>query len=92
MPRTLINRLEAEGVFDTVAVKLIAAAFDDAWATLFASGAPFARDSHRDLAREIVAKHIIEMARLGERDRVKLSQSALLELTKANLNKPRDKP
>jgi hypothetical protein len=83
--RTLINRLEAEGAFDSEAIGLLVGAFDDAWDSLMSSGAPFAQDRYRPRAREILAKHIIEMARLGERDKRKLTQSALLELARANL-------
>ena len=45
--RTLINRLEAEGVFDAASVQILVGAFDDAWATLMASRAPFAEDRLR---------------------------------------------
>ena len=83
--QTLINRLEAEGVFDAQAIGILVGAFDDAWRSLMSSGAPFAQDRYRDKAREIIARHIIEMARLGERDKRKLIDSALLELTQANL-------
>jgi hypothetical protein len=44
------------------------------------------------MAREIIAKHIIQLARLGERDQRKLAESALIELANANLpadSKPR---
>ena len=83
--RTLINRLEAEGVFDADAVSILVGAFDDAWQTLISSGAPFAEDRYRETARVILAKHIIGLARLGERDPKKLTDGALLELTRANL-------
>jgi hypothetical protein len=78
--RTLINRLEAEGVFDRASVQILSGAFDDAWATLLSSRAPFADERDRERAREMLAQHIIGMARLGERDKFKLSQSALAEL------------
>lgn len=83
--RTLISKLEAEGVFDTDAINILVGAFDDAWQTLMASDAPFAEDRYRETARLIMAKHIIELVRLGERDQGKLAESALLELSQANL-------
>ena len=84
--RALIKRLEGEGVFDPDAISILADAFDDAWRTLMSSGAPFAEERYRETARLIIAKHIIELARLGERDKSKLAQSALLELSRENLN------
>jgi hypothetical protein len=84
--RTLINRLEAEGVFDATAIDILTGAFDEAWRTLMSSGAPFSEERYRENARLIVAQHIIQLARLGERDKGKLAQSALLELSRARLN------
>jgi len=83
--RTLINRLEAEGVFDAAAIGILTAAFDEAWQTLMSSGAPFAEERYRESARLILAQHIIQLARLGERDKGKLAQSALLEVSRAKL-------
>jgi hypothetical protein len=82
---TLVNRLEAEGVFDRDAIRLLTGAFDDAWQHLMVGGARFADKRQRELAREIIAKHIIQLARLGERDRRKLAESALVELANSNL-------
>ena len=74
---TLVNSLEAEGVFDRDAIRLLAGAFDDAWQQLTASGARFADERQQEMAREIIAKHIIQLARLGERDQRKLAESAV---------------
>jgi hypothetical protein len=82
---TLVNSLEAEGVFDRDAIRLLAGAFDDAWRQLMDRGAQFADERQQEMAREIIAKHIIQLARLGERDRQKLAESALLELANSNL-------
>jgi hypothetical protein len=82
---TLVNSLEAEGVFDRDAIRLLAGAFDDAWRQLMDGGAQFADERQQEMAREIIAKHIIQLARLGERDRQKLAESALLELANSNL-------
>ena len=82
---TLINSLEAEGVFDRDAIRLLAGAFDDAWQQLTASGARFADERQKEMAREIIARHIIQLARLGERDQGRLAESALLELAHSNL-------
>jgi hypothetical protein len=53
---------------------ILTAAFDDAWAKLQASRAPFAGE----VAREILANQIIMAAKRGERNTRHLSQNALL--------------
>jgi hypothetical protein len=82
---TLVNSLEAEGVFDRDAIRLLAGAFDDAWQQIIAGGAQFANERQQEMAREIIAKHIIQLARLGERDQRKLAESAVVELANSNL-------
>lgn len=69
--------LLANTSFDPEAVDILSGAFDDAWESLKASGSSFARPAYERGAREILAKHIIEIAQRGERDRGKLAASAL---------------
>jgi len=76
------------GIFDPDTVHILIGAFDDAWASLLNSGAPFAAENHSETARDILAKHIIEAAKKGERDQHKLSEDALLQLARPNLKKP----
>jgi hypothetical protein len=76
--RDFIKRF-AGGVFFPDDVEILAAAFDDAWAKLQASRAPFAEDAYD--AREILAKHIIMCAQRGERNRHQLTYDALLHLS-----------
>jgi hypothetical protein len=87
--RTLINRLEAEGAFDREAISILIGAFEDAWHSQVSNGVPFATDRCKERAREIIAKHIIALARLGERDKRKLAESALMELAQSNLKNNR---
>jgi hypothetical protein len=68
----------ANGVFYPEEVDILTAAFDDAWAKLQASRAPFAEEGHASAAREILAKQIIMAAKRGERNIRYLSQDALL--------------
>ena len=75
-PMSIIPLL-ANTSFDPEAVDILSSAFDDAWASLKASGSSFARPAYERGAREILAKRIIEMAQRGERDRAKLAASAL---------------
>ena len=81
---TLVNPLEAEGVFDRDAVRILGQAFDEAWNTLVADGAKFADEAERSAARDLIAKHIIQIARLGERDPKRLAKSALTELGRSD--------
>jgi hypothetical protein len=49
-------------------VQILVAAFDDAWAKLQSSRAPFAEEAYTPAAREILARHIIRAAQRGERN------------------------
>ena len=51
--------------------------------------APFSEPAYRDTAREILAKAIIQAAKKGEYNQRKLSDGALLQLSKANLRRSR---
>jgi hypothetical protein len=78
------------GIFDPDAVRILVASFDDAWRSLKTiSGASLTSDKRIDLARTILAKRIIESARLGECDQRHLCEDALLALAQSSL---RDSP
>jgi hypothetical protein len=80
-----ISKLGEEGAFGPEEVRILIAAFDAAWASVIASGAPFAEPIYHDAARTILAKSIIQSAKGGERDQRRLSDAALLQLSKTNL-------
>ena len=75
----------ANGVFYPEEVQILVAAFDDAWAKLQSSHAPFAEEG--PAAREILAKHIIMAAKRGERNPRQLTDDALLHLSQQRLSK-----
>jgi hypothetical protein len=80
----------AGGVFNPDDVRILVAAFDDAWRSLLASGITFASDHELKAVRDALAKHIIEQARYGERDQRRLRDGALLQYTQSKLkSKPR---
>jgi hypothetical protein len=58
----------------------MSAALDDAWQSLHAVGIYFTSRGLAEAAREKLALRIIEMAKLGERDKDRLRQDALLHL------------
>jgi hypothetical protein len=71
------------GAFDPEEVRILVAAFEKAWASVQASGAIFETDA--ESARAILAKHIIEAAKQGERDHGRLRDDALVALAQSNL-------
>jgi len=84
---TLIAKLGGTTAFNPETVRIMVDAFDHAWASLQASGAPFSTDEYAERAREFIAKCIIEAAKSGERDQRTLTEGALLELTKLDLKR-----
>jgi hypothetical protein len=85
----LISELGPEAAFDPDTVRIMAAAFDRAWGTLEAGGAPFSVGDYAERAREILARHIIQSARNGVRDQQQLCDGALLQLTRSDLTRVR---
>ena len=81
----LVSALGADRVFDPETIQILVDAFDDAWKTVQASSTPFASERSVEIARQILAKSIIEDATRGERDRHELAQSAILKLAQSNL-------
>jgi hypothetical protein len=80
-------RQYANGVFEPEAVRILTDAFDDAWAKVQASNAPFADDDYALAGRTIIAKHIISAARAGQLDRRRLAEGALLYLSRQKLSR-----
>jgi len=77
----------ANGAFFPEEVQILVAAFDDAWARLQSSGAPFAEEAYAPAAREILAKRIIMAAQRGERNPRQLTDDALFHLARQSLSK-----
>ncbi len=66
------------GSFDPASIRRSPNPFEEAWLALKSGRTAFAKDS--DAAREILAKCIVEMAKLGERDQRRLRDAALAHL------------
>ena len=66
---------------------ILVIAFNDACKSAQGSGAPIASGDYAARAREILAKAIIEMASDGERNRHKLTDGALVQLSRAPMRK-----
>jgi hypothetical protein len=71
------------GAFDPDEVRILVAAFDKAWEAVQASGVIFDK-AKADSARAILAKHIIAVAKDGERDQGRLRDGALVALAQSN--------
>jgi|SRR5262249_10167643 hypothetical protein len=76
----------ADGVFFPEEEEILVAAFDDAWAKLQSSRAPFAEEAYAPAAQEILAKRIIMAAQRGERNPRQLTDDALLHLSRQRLS------
>jgi hypothetical protein len=76
--------LRSDGFFDPEATNILTAAFNTAWQTLKTSGNVFAADYRVAATRELLAKRIIETARQGETDPMRLADDALAHLANSN--------
>jgi hypothetical protein len=77
----------AHGVFDPDDVRVLVAAFDDAWRRLLDSGVAFESEREAEAMRDRLAKYIIDQARHGERDQRRLREGALLHAARLSLNR-----
>ena len=66
--------------FDPQTISILIGALDDAWQVIEANKAAFKLDGHADGARQALAKHTVDMAKQGERDRHSLIEGALARL------------
>ena len=78
----------SDTAFQPEEVRILTAAFDKAWEAVQASGAKFDTKRLLEAARTVIAKHIIEAAKQGERDQGRLRDGALVAYTQANLRTP----
>ncbi len=67
--------------FDPDTVHILCGALDDAWQIVEANKTTFKLDGLDDeAARTKLARHIVEMAKKGERNRLRLIEGALTQL------------
>jgi hypothetical protein len=69
------------GSFDPETIDLLSNAFEQAWRKLRTSGNRLARPAYANVMREVMAKRILDLAERGERDEIKLSDSAFIFFT-----------
>jgi hypothetical protein len=75
------------GAYGPEEVCILVAAFDDARQRLEKSGVKLDEGRQTEMARERLAKSIIELAEFGERDPRQLADQALLGFARSNLRK-----
>ena len=76
--------------FDPEAISILSDAFEDAWQSLHISGTTLHLGGQEEQTSEMLARCIIEVAKLGERDRHRLRDAALVHLAEANVRRGRD--
>ena len=76
----------ADGAFDPEVMGMLEDAFDDAWRRVQTSKAPYSADEYAVAGRTILARHIIQAAKAGERDPRWLADSALPYLSRLKLS------
>jgi hypothetical protein len=84
-----ISTFDRDAAFDSETTGLLGAAFEAAWDKAKADRW-FADEAHAAALRDLLAKHIIELGRRGERDHDRLVQGALDYL--ASSSPPSDNP
>jgi hypothetical protein len=80
-----VRNFLGDDVFDPGTVSILMAVF--AWQSIKTSGAQLS-EKQSELVRATPARYIIEQARHGELDQVRLRDGALLHLAKSNLKYP----
>ena len=73
----IVSFIGPDAGFDPETIDMLSGAFEDAWRRIEASNNPLARPGYATAMREVIAKHIIDLAQSGEREPTKLSDSAI---------------
>jgi hypothetical protein len=76
MVSDMVSDIEQAG-FDSKTTEILREAFYAAWEILEAAGGPIVEQGNAASTRALIAKHIIDMARSGERDLNNLIYGAL---------------
>jgi hypothetical protein len=76
--------------FDPETIKILNDAFESAWQALHTSGTTSHLGGQEEQTSEMLARCIIELAKLNERDPRRLRDAALAHLAEANIRRGRD--
>jgi hypothetical protein len=75
----MLRYLKDPAAFDPETISILSGALD-AWQAVEANKTAFRMDGHPEAARNALAKHNVDMAKQGERDRQRLIEGALARL------------
>jgi hypothetical protein len=87
MQRYLHPEPDGAGTFDPETVRLLTDALDEAWQSLQTSGVNFSSRGQAEATRETLARRILDMAKQGERDRLRLCDDALHHLAQSDFGR-----
>jgi hypothetical protein len=73
----VVQFVRLDNTFDPEAVEMLSAALEIAWARIEKSNSVFARPAYVRAMREVVARHIVEIAKQGVRDPQRLAEDAV---------------
>jgi hypothetical protein len=73
----IVPFIRSNAAFDPETINILSTAFENAWHRIETSNSRAARPAYSGAMREVVARHIIDMAQSGEREPIKLSNSAV---------------
>jgi hypothetical protein len=71
-----LRHVSSNACFDPETVNLLSDAFEGAWQGVRTSGNRLTRPGYASVVREVMAKHIVHLAKHGQRDESALSDSA----------------
>ena len=77
-----------QGVFNPEEVSILTTVFDEAWKTVQGGAGAAALNGEAQAMREGIARRIIALALLGERDPSRLREEALRDLAQNSQRKP----
>ena len=84
----ILAKHDVDTAFQPHEIEILVAAFDGCWERLLNSGVRYGSDQAMQAARERLGKGIIESAKHGERDPVRLCQDAMLHLAQSDRRSP----
>jgi hypothetical protein len=71
-----LRHVSSNACFDPETANLLSDAFEGAWHGVRTSGNRLTRPGYASVMREVMAKHIVHLAKHGQRDESALSDSA----------------
>ena len=74
---SIVDLVRPKAAFDPETIAVLCAALDEAWDRLLRSGSECTRPAYARAMREVIARHIVEMAQRGIKDQKELADGAV---------------